>query len=542
MKGMRKEKRQTELRGRRISIRKLFAETELHSISMRRRLLLYLCSLILAGTGALIVLQIAMGVFTQSGRGLEQILGVQLENQKKDVGKQLEFFAGNGLNLSQRLSAVLEREILSYPYDIGELNNDAERLEEMQERIYPLLENGLNVTRASGVFAVFDATVNTEAPDADYSRSGLYLRLANVSSSNTPENEIFMFRGNPDIAGLNRIQLHNRWNMEFDTRQMEWYQQQLAGAAQSEEYLWIDRHALQGTWEDGVFLSVPIIGNSGSRYGLCGMEISSLLFRLTYPAETGSYGNIITVLAPLQGKSLIVKNGLSGGGGETGLDDEETLTVAEGSHFNTYTGNGSRYVGIHDVIYGAHDIRGRQWVIAVLLSENGYREEVQRQRMRFLITLSVFVLLMLFISFIASHRFVRPIIKALEELKSGEPRGTKKISGISEIDALVEFLEMKRAEHREDGGAEVKLPSNVEELFDQFIAHAGELTTSERNILKYYIDGHEIAEVPELACISLNTVRKHNRSIYKKLEINSRDELELYLNLLKRCGRLHELE
>ena len=48
-------------------------------------------------------------------------------------------------------------------------------------------------------------------------------------------------------------------------------------------------------------------------------------------------------------------------------------------------------------------------------------------------------------------------------------------------------------------------------------------------------------EIPNLAYISMSTVRRHNRSIYEKLEVSSRDELMLYIDLLKRCGRLDEL-
>ena len=34
----------------------------------------------------------------------------------------------------------------------------------------------------------------------------------------------------------------------------------------------------------------------------------------------------------------------------------------------------------------------------------------------------------------------------------------------------------------------------------------------------------------------MSTVRKHNRSIYEKLGVASRDELMLYIDLLRRCG------
>ena len=59
--------------------------------------------------------------------------------------------------------------------------------------------------------------------------------------------------------------------------------------------------------------------------------------------------------------------------------------------------------------------------------------------------------------------------------------------------------------------------------------------------MKYYAGGKEVAEVAELAFISIYTVRKHNANIYQKLGVRSRDELLLYLDLFRRCGRLEEL-
>ena len=85
------------------------------------------------------------------------------------------------------------------------------------------------------------------------------------------------------------------------------------------------------------------------------------------------------------------------------------------------------------------------------------------------------------------------------------------------------------------------LPPGMEEMFRGFAEKAKALTSAERRILNYYIDGHDIAEVPELAFISIHTVKKHNRSIYQKLEIASRDELMLYIELFRCCGRLDEL-
>jgi DNA-binding CsgD family transcriptional regulator len=81
----------------------------------------------------------------------------------------------------------------------------------------------------------------------------------------------------------------------------------------------------------------------------------------------------------------------------------------------------------------------------------------------------------------------------------------------------------------------------MEEMFRSFAEKVQTLSTAERRILNYYIDGHEIADIPELAFISIHTVKKHNRSIYQKLDVSSRDALMLYIELFRCCGRLDEL-
>lgn len=86
-----------------------------------------------------------------------------------------------------------------------------------------------------------------------------------------------------------------------------------------------------------------------------------------------------------------------------------------------------------------------------------------------------------------------------------------------------------------------ELPPNMEEMFRSFAEKVKTLSSAERRILNYYINGHEIAEIPELAFVSIHTVKKHNRSIYQKLDIASRDELMLYIELFRCCNRLDAL-
>ena len=70
---------------------------------------------------------------------------------------------------------------------------------------------------------------------------------------------------------------------------------------------------------------------------------------------------------------------------------------------------------------------------------------------------------------------------------------------------------------------------------------AGTLTGTERTILQYYMDGYTVKDIPELARISASTVKTHNRNLYRKLGVDSFDELKVYIELFASCGRSGEL-
>lgn len=527
-----------------MSVAELVAVAGKHSITMQRRLLLYLCILVIVVTGILAVILFTVGSFVESGKGFKQSIDIQLKNSKKEIEERLGFLVGNCMQLSDKISFSLENEVLSYPYDIYELNDNPDKLLSVQQNLYPVLENQMKIMRVSGIFTVFDATVNTHTSNAITSRSGLYLRLANVSGGNAPNNEVFLYRGNAQVSTLYHIEMHNRWNMEFDIKQMEWYKRQVSSVPENgkADYLWIGRRNLSNLWERAAYLSMPVLGSNKEVYGVCGVEISSILFRYRHPTVEGEYGNMVTVFAPVEDNKMDMSSALIGETENIYINDNEILDVKKEQNFYIYTGKDTKYIGSHYFINELKSDDDRKWAITVLMPYSVYEKQVNKDRVTLFVIISCFVLLMLTLSYFISQRFVNPIVKRLEELKDEENIGNSSSSGISEIDALMEFMKIKRAESLDNGNREVKIPSNIEGLFDQFIDNAKELTLSERNILKYYIDGYEIADIPDLACVSLNTVRKHNRSIYEKLGVKSKDELDLYLDLLKRCERIDEIQ
>ena len=111
----------------------------------------------------------------------------------------------------------------------------------------------------------------------------------------------------------------------------------------------------------------------------------------------------------------------------------------------------------------------------------------------------------------------------------------KKVS--HEADMRREMAEEMR--HRTD--SEGELPPNIEELFSSFAERVTGLTPTERNMLRCYIEGCSLEDFASKNYISINTAKKHNTNLNRKLELKSREELSLYIDLFRRAGRLEEI-
>ena len=331
-------------------------------------------------------------------------------------------------------------------------------------------------------------------------------------------------------------------NLEFDTDQIPGCRELMDTPLDrpAESYFWSRRIDLKDTWESAMLLCVPIVGSDGTVYGICGVEISALYFQLSYPAVDGQFGSAVTVLAPIQDSRLLLSDGLVGSVNGTYLDGQETLVIHQGRYYNEYDASSERYIGLHRTIpISKGETENTAWAVAIMIPQDSYAAYTAEVQRTWVIAALGLLMVLLAISFFLARRFVRPITDSLKRFQQEGLPEQGLSSGISEVDELAEFLNARARNQRLEQG---ELPPNIAELFDQFVERKDLLLTeAERNILRYYIDGHEIADIPDLAFISMSTVRKHNRSIYEKLGVASRDELMLYIDLLRRCGRLQEL-
>lgn len=508
-----------------------------HKVTLHRKLMMYLLCLILAALGILLLLLTAIGGPLKAEPQMAQAMENQLSSVSDKVSEELEAYTGYGLQLSRELGQDIEDFLDEKGMSVSDLNDKPELLLEIQKMMYSELNTTIRLGRSSGVFALVNATINTQIPEADQSRCGVYLRLINVSSNVILSPETILFRGNTEIARENGLELHNRWNMELNTEGLLGYQELEAGLGQSESgYYWISRMNLKNTWEDVILLLVPMYTDTGEFLGACGIELNAVHFSLEYPATASSYGSVVTVIAPVENGNLRLDQGMAGNTEGTWLDNAESLSIIEkNAYYSTYRSLKCDYYGIQMPLE-IPGSSGQEWAVAVLIPRESCDQYILRNKAAIMGVILGFVLIMIALAWLLSKKFVRPILQGFQDIRDGQQTGDGKYR-FAELEELCRWL-AERGKPPEAGD----LPPNMEELFERFALNVKTLTNAEYNIFRYYMNGYEVAQIPTAACISMSTVKKHNGNIYRKLEISSNEELMMYLDLFRRCDCIEKLQ
>ena len=506
-------------------------------ISLERRLFLYWLIMVLAVMAAVFVVLIVAGVFSNDARKLGGTLSVQQKNTTMTFNKLIDTLNAQNLALSEQITREVADILETEERTFKDLDNNPELITRIEERMCFYLQTIVRSRSCSGAYFILDATTNTEAPGADRSRMGLYLRSGNVGTDGMANQYITFFRGVADVARKENIQMHNRWNLEFDIDNVPGYEilMDFDGKRILDCCYLSNRVTLSGTWEQVVLLSVPVV-LEGKVRGVCGVELSELFFNLVFPAVESSYGNMVTVVAPIADKRLLLDGAISGKTDGTYFTTDGTLLIKNGEHYNTYSDGSRTYFGNHIVIPKAVDGRS-DLTLVTLVPEISYQSSVAKNRTFWLCGGLGFLVLMLLAAMFLTRRFMLPIQKQIRVLKDQKEPQEESNSGIIEIDELLAYMYARQAKPDEES----KMPPGMEELFFDFARRVETLTPMERTVLQYYINGFSVNEIAEKEFISLSTVRKHNSNINRKLGVSTREELLLYIDMFRRCDLMEKI-
>ena len=501
---------------------------------LRRRLMMFWVLMTLSAFCVILVLLSAAGMFTNADNQLNQGLRVYTETAAFNIQENMDQLTARSIGLSEEVSREVENLLVKKGISFQELNNDPESLQELQERLYAPIHTLLRSTRCSGAYAVLDVTANTETKTAESSRSGIYLKCVNLSGGDTSRADISYFRGVPEVAREKAVELHNRWNLEFNVSRLPGYEKMLSQklSRPAEYYFWTEKVDLEDTWEEAIFLCVPVVGKDHSIYGVCGVEISSMFFRLTAPVRETEYGSVITAMAPIENGKLMLDKGVVGAVDGNYQGSCSSLSIHQGKHYHTYIGESSWYVGEQEIIPISNEKEQRQWAVAMLLSGEQYEAYYHRSGQKLMFSCLGVLMVLLAVSGLLYWKLVNPADKKAQQMSENEG------SAEEDIQHLLDFI---RSEFSPELLQENFLPRDVEKIMDRFFIRATQLESSERRIFHLLAEGCDPKGIGAKTGLSQRNVRRRMKKLCEGLEVSSVEDILLYLDLFRRCGRQEEI-
>ena len=502
---------------------------------MRRRLMLYFISLLAVLLAAVFGFLSVTGLFLNVESKTGSLLTTYLNEYTAKVEEHFDGAAAQSIKFSQNLSALIDAELAANGLSLSDLNDNPQAITDMENAAYGLAEQALFQAEASGVFFILDVTSNTHIQGAEKHKSGLHIKIGAVNSPKLINPALYLFRGAAETARKHGIIHHNHWDLEFNTDVYYFFNRIKDGAGRDLVRNWYASTVidLPMTWDDAAFVAVPVYSADGEFYGVCGLEISSMYYMHSHMLSASEFKSIAGLLALREGDDLRADTGLESGtyGGYSASLSNGRLTTEPRGSLMRYSGNGNRFIGMEKMVTLSSLDGADQWSIAVMIPESDYSAMSRNQIMLFAL-LSVLVLATsLLASVLLSKRYVQPITDGLDMVRQGVSGRSK----IPEINDLITFLAAQDAE-RERAGQSVEAASPLVASYMSFMRRLDAMTATERDIFDLYMQDLTAQQIAETRNISINTVRFHNKNIYAKLGIRSRDELMLLARMMRGKG------
>ena len=545
----------------------MFSNPQYSRRSLRWRLFGSMLLLTAILTFVLVSSLFLLGRFNSTKKQFAQTLSLQMAVFERDMSSYWEKTAVLGINLSQEMTDLLEEYLTEENLSFDQLRDSAVHIEGVEKTAIGPLCQTLCQSDCSGAFVLFNTTVNSHLEYSETSRSGLYIQK---SGNDITEDDLLLYRGLAAAGKIYGITPHWKWRLEFNSDLFPNYKELISSASLPLEsaYRITDLFTIPGTSESAVLMTVPLIGDDGTVYGLCGLEISQRYFKLLHE-QPSNLTQMVCLLTTGENGILNAEEGLSCGiSNGYYFAPKGMLTTEElGGGLRLFSGDTSSYVGVSKELFVS--CRDGTVTAAVLIPKEDYDRVMLKNSMQ----TALLILLLLFFTVVCcfhfSRRFITPVLKSLEKIKS-ENRGGE-VSYIAEINDLFAFLAEQDRKHEQDLAVltrEIQDAQNekeqLQEAFDKaqekyetaqaeiarlaydrkqeidpsdyqrFLRGIDALTPTERKIFNYYLSGKSVKEILSISDIKESTLRYHNKNIYGKLGVNSLKQLLRYATLMEK--------
>lgn len=525
----------------------MFSQIRKRKFTLQGRLLLYFSALSVILFASMVSLLFWFGWLSSPQRSLGKILDDYLIGYERKLSEHISHTAAQGIHLATVLTDMIERTLDAKNCSFDAVSDNPELIRKLESKSVYLLKDALLRSRCSGSFIIFDATVNSSLRNSRESRCGVYLKASNITVSDPVSPQIFYLRGLPELALKHQFEFHNKWDLEYETAQLPDYAallQSAADAPESRQFFLTKSFFIRGTSDKVMLLCVPLRGSKGTVYGLCGLEISDILYRLLYRMPQHDLPDMLMGFAQKSGHeaaaTLHVGTGLMSGPLTNLFANSVAMTATDLKYYRRYQHGTLDFAGSERALRIAPlTLQGQdsQWVVAALLPW----EKVQDFCLKRYIVIGLFLILFLGIalgaSLLLTRRYATPVLQGIRTARTDGAATTN----IQELDELIEVLEAKERSLLQQQAENARLIGHVQEqselqaditAYRTFIEQISTLSKAERLVFALYIKGQKASEIAANLHLSINTIRTHNRNIYAKLNVSSYKELMVYIRMM----------
>lgn len=506
--------------------------------TLRFRLFIFLIILMITVLMGLIIILLTTGSITAGLKESELFIKNEHDDISKQVSKLYDNFSAEAVGFSRFISLSIESKLKEKGLNTNDIKNRPELLEGIISDEISQVLLYLNKSKSSGAFIILDATINNKLPDSENSKAGIYLKNMEPNIVNSTSPTIYVLRGSPSIAYKSSLPLHPQWKMEFKVNEAPYYYFPIANAKNnlplSKLYYWSTAFTFPETSEELMICSVPLIDSEGNVFGVCGLDISSMLFKLSFMPDNNMYQRILCMISPISDNTLKTNNSLFSGGGYSAFNDfiDKDLNITEGKSLYTYKNEETSFIGYHELIklYPDESVySSNQWALSIMIPKQDVQIYIVNANLKLLVICSLVLIFGIATSFILSKYYIKPIYSAIALLKDNPSSDVK--TNIMEIDELINFISAKA----ENLNHEKKSDSHSI-ILNEFLKNFKTLSPAERSVFNLYAQELTAKEIAEKLCLSINTIKTHTKHIYSKLNVKSKEELLLYVEMLKESG------
>jgi len=530
----------------------LFQQFHSGGLSLRKRFLLYIFSAIAAFVALAMVLLNLFGILNPANIRTMQDLDTWLSTCQDSIAHDSDALAACAISFSHQLESQIQDYLTRQQLQFDQLKDNSQALSALQSQLYGTVYLNMQVAPASGAFYILDTTVNS-ASEIPYF-NGIYLKYVNLSSENTVNNEFTLYRGSYTTGKENGVTFHSGWNNENRTDFFDHCDQVFTPGVHYALSSVVD---IPETWESARYIYVPLRDRQGEIIGVCGFEISDLLFQLSHKTEDPQWDQLVCGL-------MDKHQGSYRGQFNCHIDKNSNIQILPQKSYTRFDFGSERYVGTSKDIH----LGNETFTVAVMMPQAQYQKIIRTGQLQNAIIFLILGVVALVGCIFMSHNYVSPILKRIEQVKAKESGSDP--SKIREIDDLFAFLEARdvvyearleelelekqtaqdnatRSQHDYEKAlreldlvqAELSQLTNarqreiVLEEYEFFICNLSTLTATEYKVYELYLEGKDARQIAQTLGISENTLKFHNKNIYSKLGISSRKQLLRFAALKK---------